>query len=132
MIRFITMLVMIFISSLAYCQRMAVIENDTVAILTIPQVKQINSALVDLKFKSEMVIELTKQVDIYKLSVNSLENQNSMLCATEQELNKKIASYESMYQISEDARKSTEKSLKRYKIFGFTVAIVGITALLLK
>lgn len=132
MIRFITMLVMTFISSLAYCQRMAVIENDTVAILTMPQVKQVNSALVDLKFKSEMVNELTKQVDIYKLSVKSLEDQNSMLCAAEQELNKKIANYESMYQISEDARKSTEKSLKRYKIFGFTVAIVGITALLLK
>lgn len=132
MIRFITMLVMIFISSLAYCQRMAVIENDTVAILTMPQVKQVNSALVDLKFKSEMVTELTKQVDLYKLSVKSLEDQNSMLCVTEQELNKKIASYESMYQISEDTRRSTENSLKKYKIFGFTVAIVGITALLLK
>lgn len=112
--------------------KMAVLGKDTVAILTIPQVKAINKSLIELREKTEIITELNKSIDLHKLSIKSLEEQNHMLCETESALQTEVDKYQNLYGLSEAARVKALRSERKYKIFGFTIAVAGIAVLLLK
>lgn len=135
MIRLLILSILACMSSITLAQsfpKVAVIESDTVAILTIPQIKKINLMYVDLQLKNEMVSEMNKQTLLYKSSIQSLESQNMLLLQTKTELNKEVDSYRSMYEVTDKARIKAERSEKKFKILGFTIAVAGIAVLLFK
>lgn len=112
--------------------RMAIIESDTVALLTLPQVKKINLSLIDLQMKTELIDELTKRLATYQSSLKSLEDQNSILCQTEEELHRQINKYKVLYEVTDEAKVKAQRDGKRFKLFGYTIAIAGIVVLLFK
>lgn len=111
----------------------AILDNDTVAVLSIDQVKDINSRLVLLDEKFEECKELETSIGLYKESVSILEDQLSLSKKKSENLSIQISNLEKSIKINNDEYKKDKRRLILISGISVTVGIGGIlTAILVK
>lgn len=107
--------------------RKAIIDGDTVAILSIGQIRDINVRYVEYDKVSDINKELNKQLDLYRLSIESLNTQIYNDSLTRINMIREVDIYKSNY---EDMKVKYDKYRKNaYIIGGVTICLSFLSIL---
>jgi hypothetical protein len=124
------LLILVFFSLPIYSQtypKKAIINNDTVAILSIDQVRYLNGKIVECKELNEKCTELDTLVNLYKNTNESLRYQLNLKVSEIDNLNSMNSNHEAIQKDLTD-RFDAYKKKSKTKINALTV---GITFLLI-
>lgn len=112
--------------------RLAVIDNDTLALITIPQLRIINEKLVDLDEEREKIKILSEQISTYQEMNNSLSTQLDIEKSQSVVLKRVIENYEVSMELYEEKSKKDYRRSLFISGAGVTVGIAGILFFILK
>lgn len=106
--------------------RLAVVDSDTLVLITVPQLKIINEKLVDLDEEREKVRLLSEQISTYEEITKSLEDQIKLRDDQSIVLKKVIENYEiSMDLYDKKSKRDYRRSLIISGV-GISIGIAGI------
>lgn len=110
----------------------AIIKGDTVAILSIPQVRKVNSKLVDLSRLYEENTELTRQIELYRMSNMSLNSQIEIYDKDSKNLMKQVDNYRELYILSDNKYMKERRKVFIISGVGITIGIAGVLIAIFK
>ena len=121
--RYLYIIILILISLVCTAQdypRLAVIESDTLALLTVPQLKVINEKLIDLDEERERVKALSDQIKIYESMNKSLNEQLRVRDEQSIIMKETIKNYETSLNLYDE-------ELNKYRVRSLIISGIGIS-----